>query len=610
VPTLDYKRHLGSTSSGKRQVVIPSFHTGALGFVPGCEVTSGLSHSADRSASCEIYVTPFELGNLDPFRLVCTFSDARGVVKRLLDAIWALGINVLTGETCTIEGSALHYCEFLLDWQTSDSRKLTDPRPSDLRIYQPLCERLPVESARYLCFFKSIQSYCADVIHYDDTARGPLPAIFMQPLIAQRSRDQKTERIGKQQSAERSRRQTARRRKRSDPFSATLTLDATHLTEVRRRGLWPKNTNPVYLLSSDPSTRALRIHFPSRAVAGRLLHFGLEHEDLPGALSTIATLLADAEFNIVQSLLRKRTRERSTWEVLALYEGQNAVPYEEATRRLTDRQSQRQVDWAAEALREAMGGGDRTHCKYYNIKLGSPLYPKRNMVRSRTLVTGRSPAQEPDRPIPPLDHLEKFAVGDPESEATSRGHRDARAEREIRERLTTTILNRRRAPEPRLFLSYSGSGAEHARCLKEQLESVEFKVVDYPKPSGDLILEEAQRLIALCDFFLGLWTPDTDNTERPAQAVAIYGPSPWLPVELGVALSLPGSSGNVNWGASTNLPERVKMRIGKDRGHWEIEDVPTQFERLTSLRIVNWCENEWSRKYDWGRLELAEGSSV
>jgi hypothetical protein len=75
-----------------------------------------------------------------------------------------------------------------------------------------------------------------------------------------------------------------------------------------------------YLYISDADERNLRVFFFLPRMAGKLIHLGFEHLDIPGALAELLAATAAAQFNILTSLLRKRGNQKSVWEAVLEYQ--------------------------------------------------------------------------------------------------------------------------------------------------------------------------------------------------------------------------------------------------------------------------------------------------
>src|SRR4051812_46351988 len=98
---LDYPK---STSVDDPTIVVPPFHTGHLGFVPGTEVVVGLVRPGKQpSADSELAITPFYKRDVDDMAvLTAVMHDDVGVVERLVRAVADLGVNVETEESSSI----------------------------------------------------------------------------------------------------------------------------------------------------------------------------------------------------------------------------------------------------------------------------------------------------------------------------------------------------------------------------------------------------------------------------------------------------------------------------------------------------------------------------
>src|ERR1700689_1336620 len=115
---LDYPRPLLTIKGDQHAVTIPPFHAGHLGFVPDSEVHIGLLAPYTQDGThCEVLVTPYESGT-QLGRITCTLLDQRGVVKKLVDAVSSLKVNIVLLETSSIHHSRYHQVNLLFNWGT------------------------------------------------------------------------------------------------------------------------------------------------------------------------------------------------------------------------------------------------------------------------------------------------------------------------------------------------------------------------------------------------------------------------------------------------------------------------------------------------------------
>lgn len=105
------------------EIVIPPFHTGHLGLIPNTQVKLGvISPFSYEPSHCEIILTPYEPTNQMAV-ISCVMKDGIGVVKKLIDAISSLKINIITQESSSINHQSHHTINLLVDISHSEIKK-------------------------------------------------------------------------------------------------------------------------------------------------------------------------------------------------------------------------------------------------------------------------------------------------------------------------------------------------------------------------------------------------------------------------------------------------------------------------------------------------------
>lgn len=113
---IDYLRHTESNS-----IVIPPFHRGHLGFVPGTPVSVALmTEPAPKKYGCEVFITPFSSHTSNLFKLSCTLRDEPGAVDRVVAAVSSMNLNIVLQESACINHLCHHVANLMLDWTQSE----------------------------------------------------------------------------------------------------------------------------------------------------------------------------------------------------------------------------------------------------------------------------------------------------------------------------------------------------------------------------------------------------------------------------------------------------------------------------------------------------------
>lgn len=492
---LDYVRYLKGNS-----VQVPPFHTGHLGFIPGTEVQLGLMAPYKSASHCEIVVSPFNLVN-DLAIIRCTMKDGVGVVKKLVDALSYLGINIETEESSSINYLNNHSINLMVDISTSDLGDFKTTRKSVIRSYQKYKHNCPVHDYRYLKIFEAIVAFCGDSIEYEDVSGEKRLSLYIRPVGN-----------GKYLNTDKSTISS------SENMYARIELPPKIIHKVKSITQSVNEERIPYLILSDTRERNLRIFFPKNKTLERLLHVGIYHKDVPGALSSSLELIANSDFNILTSLLRKQNFSESIWEAILEFKGGKPFP--------KSKKQEGMHQWVAETMLK--GYDDSFNLKEYDLKVGNPLYPKvsnPSQVRINDLLgqdLGENVKKHFDIKEKVNGSIQKLNGNGMDS---SYGNEMGLLLNTIKQRVETENL-------PSIFLSYPRNANKHARLIKDQFKE-RYSFIEYQDPDGDNIIKQVMERIKNCDYFMGIWHHDESLPENGGK----FNVSPWMPFELGVALS-------------------------------------------------------------------------
>lgn len=584
MPTLDFPREFDPADP---VILVPSFHTGALGFIPGTEVTVRNGARPPRFATegrwrhYELVATPFESNHGRMFRMECNLVDEPGVVYRLLDAIAEMGINVVKEDSCTIDGGpssgALHHVDLVLDW--TDVGSLIDPVPSfpaDRACYRELSNRIPIRDARYVRLFELIMIHCGDIIAFDNAyrLRHALPSIRIQPF--------------------------SYRSNGWNIITKTLESCGRHMVviplselEVRRiaHATDHEPHEPIkYLLSSDGESRTLRVQFLHKESARRIEHVAFRHTDQPGVISALGASLKSAKYNIVTSILRKELRDQSVWELVLEYEGKLAPDGQVGQSRTEAMQLVAARIHSATVPQQvkAIISGARVH-------LTDPSYPKPAApitpipifedVAAAPLRLAKKSGDETRHRVPVLKAHQKAleeAIAEGDREAANR-HNAPRAFRaEEARHFLELVAESYRSTRPRLFLSYSKHAKDLAKSFKgHAVIDGGFELDEYQDEDNEKASESALKKIRSCDFFVGIWLREGDQSSV----------SPWMHFELGAARAL-----DKPWALALDqgLDAKLRQRIDPEILHKPFSSASFADEYLDDLvsRVIRkWKEH-------------------
>lgn len=163
-------------------VVVPPFHTGHLGLIPGTEVHVGLQVPYQPGPRhCEVVVTPFSQPTANMALFKCTLRDRIGVVGRLVNAVSDLDVNIVTLESTVLNHLNHHLVTMLVDFSTSNLRHApSGDRVRQLYAHFEPC--FPVQDERFVRLFESIAVHSAGVWTTCQIADRVIPNLRLVPL--------------------------------------------------------------------------------------------------------------------------------------------------------------------------------------------------------------------------------------------------------------------------------------------------------------------------------------------------------------------------------------------------------------------------------------------
>lgn len=497
---LDYPR---VTSVADPAIALPPFHTGHLGFVPDTPVFIGIV--TPQKQHSELVIAPFSQDWRYLAAVTVTMRDRPGVVSRLATALAALDINIETQESASVNHLDEHFVNLIVDFSSSPrlSVLLADTPAPVQRLYRAYSSVFALHDFRFVQLFESIMIRCADVVVWHSVSGEWFPDISIKALPYRPLAKPSTSMVSRA----------------GGPLQAQVSIPAN--IAVTLRAALGVTGEFQYISISDTTTRSLRVFFLHPSTVGALFHIGVYHDDVPGALAAILTLLREAQFNILTSLTRKQPDGRSVWEALVQYVGDaKDIPAPE-DRVAHSPPAAEDIEWVRARLVEAAPRDGSDFAKY-SIKLGPPRYPKRGAGRARQAPSAKRESQG----LPGMVDLEIPGAEQPEARTSESSNvaqliasrreelKQEETDEEVRERiddLLTTIQRRSEVGEqPTIFFSFPRAANAHGMVdkLMERLEPW-YVASYYQKPDGKLILDEAIRLIEESDYFIGIWHPDS-----------------------------------------------------------------------------------------------------
>jgi predicted amino acid-binding ACT domain protein len=556
---LDYLRH-----SKDGSIRIPPFHTGHLGFIPPTDVSVCLMVPYDQPEShCELYVSPFPANIETLCRLYCMMKDRPGVVNRLIEAVAALKINIVKKESSGINYLNQHFVEMVLDWRTSPHKQFLETPAEVVSRYDRLKYRIPIIDYRYVRLYEEIMCRCGDVVHIDSDYGIPLPAISIVPF-----RGGYTwvdyEKVTIEAAG-------------GGKYNVKFAIPDGFLEQIRRFTQHGDEEDLPYIISSETSSRSLRVFFPKKEIEPRILHVGFVHLDMPGALSAITGVLAKSGFNILTGLLRKTSWKESGYEVVLEYKNDDPPP-QVATAGYAE-----VFSWVKEKI-EACNAEEIAELERFKVSIEPPLYPK------------PSPAVSPLRlNLTPSHVSPKASAGSEDEKQKEFLERCFQAVvsipiprpelDEVRINLLRDVKYRLSTRKPVLFLSYPTAAKDHAELLKSRLEKRfpnHFEITDYQTSDFQVVVESVKDRIRRCDYFIGIWHHEELLGHHEATI------SPWMPFEYGIALQADKKAIVIH---SDKLPQAIWKRIDPGISQPSYNDLTFLKEMVG--KVLEFCGTHW-----------------
>jgi len=542
-------------------IIIPNFHTGHLGFVPGTEVSVSLHEPFNNKTRrhCELLVTPFEPNFSTLCYLTCTMKDQPGVVNKLIDAISSLEINIVKHESSSINSLNHHLVELVLDWKTSPYRGINGPTSIDVyRRFNHIAHLLPIGLERYYILYRSIMSHCGDLINFNNVYGQKLPSLKIIPFVENTvSFDERRVVIDRKKN------------KKNDTMNAFIRIHEKHISKIRHMCDTPAGEALHYIINSEANTRSLRIFFLSPESVKKIFHVSFSHNDEPGALSAITSAIADSNFNILTGLLRKKDSSESRYETILEYHGSDKkIP--EITASKDDR-----VLWVHEKILNTKKEIFRK-LQNHSVQISQPVYPNKggNIL---DLVSVNHEA----------NGILNEALDDENTRFEKMISRISDFNSEFyKERIGLLDDLRKYANrKPTVFLSFAHYASEHARILTDNIHlnfPGKYEIAKYQDPDFEDILNKSMAEINNCDYFIGIWHHEFRNVKDE------YSISPWMSFEYGIAKSLQKKIIVIR---SDKLPEEVWKRI--DPGISKPSFTDLNFKDVISKTVIPYMRERW-----------------
>jgi len=487
------------------RIVVPPFHSGHLGMLPNtADQHIALLQPAMSPAGCELCITPYSKDIRFLFRLKCVLQEKRGVVNKLLRAIAAMNINILSWESATLESNGGHGVFMLLDWSTAWPDKHALPKNLQNLFFPRLSGIIPSNDLRYIRLLRQILGQCADVLLWREAEHNiAVPRLRLSEFEETRVVATYGNMPINKATEARTRLEDAGVAFEIEPRVAT---EARLLTE--RDGGQPLH----YILVSDIETKTLRIFIPRLGREKRMIHLGFSHKNLPGALCAITEFVAASELSIVSGLVRKMTDERNILEVTLEHDSR------EMSREDLARDP---AGWTRRHLR-LYESHVKDWLRYYEVALHHPLYPRDSPFEPLPLY---------DVNVRPPHAVTVITPELAESDVAAMAVRAGKDDFKPRRWLTDLLFAEEWGPQgkPTVFLSFPKAAKRQVALIERRLES-RFKFIKLQAADVEEITQGAIERIVQAHCFIGVWHPEKTEGKDPSL-------SPWMPFEYGVARS-------------------------------------------------------------------------
>jgi ACT domain-containing protein len=350
---LDYLRPIEGHA-----LVVPPFHTGPCGLLPGAQVHVSMAESAE---GMTVLVRPYQ-SSLDNLTLLTCIlrNHPPAEVTRVMDPVSELGINILNAFSSVIDDlNEQHVC-MVLDWSTSkDYARKRPSSPADRRRYRDYHSVFPVAQERYVKLYEAIERSCGAQM-----ARRPgdpdLPALTLEEI----PNPPNLLPCG----APEVQRHSAR-------YHVKIELPTFLLTKLRISLGVEDDESLRYFLLSDASTRTLRAFFPRHATTRDSVHLAFFHVDAPGTFAAILHPFVAAGFKILTSVVRHDKDGRNVLDAL-MQVPPDILP--EALRRPGGgglAVTEELCAWAARLALEYAQPADVGLYRRCQLEIGPPMYP-------------------------------------------------------------------------------------------------------------------------------------------------------------------------------------------------------------------------------------------
>jgi ACT domain-containing protein len=581
MPVLDYLRYLKNDDDGSHMILVPPFHTGHLGFVPGSDLSVYESPAFPPSGSFELSFLPFHKPIGTMFQMDCLLYDQPGALNRAIEAVASLGLNIVRADSCTVNNGRHHYVEFILDWDAPEQprranflKEFTRVSHTDDRRYEAFTGRWPVHDERYLLLLDRLLSRCDDLLVFDRSYADVQPSVHVRAMSHRSWRNPTSVIVGRPSEP-------------SYAYDVQLSLPADLVGRIRdSTGFVNADELVPFVLSSDPHTNTLRALFPSRDSAERLIHVAFDQLDQPGALVAVSRVLQDAGFNAITSLLRKTSRMRATWEVVLEQPhlqdvSEPAIPTygircEPPTRDERETLYEASLRSLHDLLVANSDQGALDACASYDTSIVPPRYPRHPGLEGKAIALPLhyDPAHRKAQPARQLVEEVPERYEPPNVVDARRTYR-------------SIVTDSRHHDRPRLFLSYPRSAFDMVQqLLDNETLRREFELEDFQRAVEPReILNAAMSAIARSDCFVGIWHHEEWEQIPTGHPCPV---SPWMPFEYGVAKAY-GCLADV-W-ASDRLHDDVLQRL--EKGKLTVTYKEATFATQTIPLIVQHCVNDY-----------------
>lgn len=536
--------------SDSNRIAVPPFHSGHLGLLPrSASQTITLLQSARNPAGCELCITPYDRPLERLFRLKCVLLERRGVVNRLLRAIAAMDINILSWESATLESNGGHGVFMLLDWSTTTTpTKVTLPKNLQELFFPRLSGLIPSNDLRYIRLLRQILGQCADVLLWDTDPHdnASLPRLRLNEFEETRSIAAR----GSIQIVP-----ASDRRIRLDQAGIAFDIEPHVAAEARIATGRDEDALLHYILVSDIESKTLRVFIPRRGREKRMVHLGFAHKNLPGALCAITGFIANSQLSIVSGLVRTMSDERNILEVTLEHESDELSRLDLAAD---------PKGWAQRHL--ALDDATlRRWLRYFGVTLHPPLYP-------RELAFTPLPLYDAEDPPESVTVVSAPEAEQGVSQMASRAETDPEF---LHKRWLTRLMFDSvwgMHGKPSVFLSYPSVASAEAAIIRKTL-GARFQMVWLQDADVEHITEGAIDRIVQAHCFIGVWHPEKVRGGKPSL-------SPWMPFEYGVALSHNKPCVILSHKA---LPGYLVDRISRDTARISYSDLTTEEAKLVEL---------------------------